>query len=207
MDIQVGVLFDNNPGIQLTQGEDRTIVMTLFSQGYSTPVNLTGAVVGANFPYQGGGNIKRTSGLVAVPTVGVNPNTANSVTLNDHGFVTGDPVTVAAIGSGVLPAGLAPATPYTISVIDLNTFQFLDATGAVVTMTSKGSGSFSIFNANDVVISNASLGQVTLSLRAAMTLFMNAALAQNFQVEFTVGGKTRISVLNALLDVLNQPEP
>lgn len=207
MDIQIGIAFDDKPGLCFNQGEDRSIIMTLYDAEFKTPVNLSvsGTVVGLNLPLQGGGSIKRTSGPVTAQCANVTTTPMNSVLLTDHGFVTGDPVQVAAVGGGTLPGGLAPSTPYLVEVLDLNTFSFTDTSANVIALTSKGVGAFSITNANDVQIITGDLGQVQLNLRSLVTAAVNPAYSQNFQVEYVISGKTRIAILHALLDVDNQP--
>jgi hypothetical protein len=203
--------FDGNPGIQFCQGEDRSILMTLYDQVSGQPVDLaTGSpVVEINLPLNGGGSIKRTTGVVTALCANVSPTPANSVSLTDHGFVTGDPVEVAATGGSTLPGGLTASTPYLINVLDNNDFQFTNpTTGAVISLTSQGSGSFTITNTTpDLAITTGLLGQVTFTLRALVSAAVNAGLAQSFQVSFTISGLTRIVVVQNLLNILNQPVP
>lgn len=208
MDTSIAINFDGQKGIELTQGEDRTILVTFSVQSVTTPIDITGAVVEFNFPRQDGGAVKRTSGVVTFSSdeVVVNPE-LGTVILPDNGLVTGDPVTVAAIGEGVLPSPLTAETNYTINTIDVNTFQFIDSSGNAIIFTDQGTGQFNIINVTDVVITNPTLGQVTLLLRSQVTAAMNAQIAQNFQAQYTLAGKTRINVLFHLLDVLFQPVP
>jgi hypothetical protein len=207
MDPILQVAFDGLPGLQFNQGEDRTILITLVNQTTGIPINLTGSVVGLNLPRQGGGNIKRTSGVVAVPYLGVNINPTNTITLPDHGFVTGDPIQVAAQGGGTLPGGLATLTNYLVVVIDNNTFSLIDTSGNPIVLTTQGTVGFNITNSNDLALVSGDLGQATLNLRALVSADANAALAQNFQFQYTLSSKTRIVVIAAQLDVIAQPDP
>lgn len=199
--------FDGNPGITFTQGESRTIIVTLSSQGTTTPVNLTGSVVDLNLPRQGGGSIKRTSGPVAVAFAEVIIDPSNTIVLPDHGFVTGDTVQVAAQGGGTLPGGLVISTNYLILVIDVNTFQFTDTSGSLITLTSQGTIGFNITDSNDLQVTTPLLGQMTLNLRSLVSADTNAALAQTFQVSYTLAGATRIVLVQNQLDVYAQPVP
>lgn len=212
MDINLGVQFDNSVGLEFVQGEDRSILITLYDVCTLTPVDLTSATVGLNLPLQGGGSIKRTTGPVSIPTSDVtvpSPSGIGFVALTDHGFVTGDPVQVAAVGAGVLPTPLVTAIAYTIQTIDVNSFYFVDAGGNVINLTDQGSGSFDVNNTTDLVINGgtAILGKVTFNLRDLVSEAANALLAQTFQVSYTVGGRIRIAVIQNLLDVLFQPVP
>lgn len=202
-----GVKFDGNLALTFNQGEDRTILITVFDQNTGIPINLTGGVVGLNLPLQGGGSIKRTSGIVSVPYSGVTIAPASTITLADHGFVSGDPIQVAAQGGGSLPSGLMPSTDYLISVIDVNTFQITDTSGNIIALTTQGTVGFTIQNSNDLQIVSGDLGQATLNLRADVSAEVNAALAQTFQFEYVLSGKTRIVVIPYQLDVTAQPVP
>lgn len=207
MDIRVGVSFDGNDGIAFTQGEDRTILIAVYDADTLLPVNLTGGVIGINFPRQGGGSIKRTNGSVIASAQNVNLNPANTVVITDHGLVTGDVVQVAPIGGGTLPAGLAISTNYTIAVVDNNTIGFLTSLGVVVDLTTQGIGTFSLTDAADLVLTTPASGLATLNLRAAVSEDVQPCENQAFQVEYTVSGKTRIAVVKGTLDVQSQPDP
>lgn len=209
MDTSVGVKFDGNQGLSFTQGEDRLVLVTVFDIPSNLPINLTGGQAGINFPLQGGGSVKRlTSGPIVNTSGVVLPAGQNGyIHLPDHGLITGDPIQVAVIGGGVLPTPLAPATPYLIQTIDKDNFYFTDTTGAIVSLTDQGSGSFTITNSTDLQIPAGDLGEIMLNLRALVSAQINAALAQPFQVEITLAGKTRIVPIVGHLDVTAQPVP
>lgn len=208
MDANIKVLFDATPVLQFVQGEDRQINLTLQDENSNLPINLTGAQFGMNLPLQGGGSVKRsTLGPIVLSSQVVVPGGSvpkGYITLPDHGLVTGDPITLVLI-SGSLPAPLTVLTSYLVQTIDVNSFYITDLSGNVISLTSQGSGSFNLVNANDVQVVSGDLGQVTLNLRGLVSQVCNAALAQDFQVQYTLSGKTRILVLQNLLDVLNQP--
>jgi hypothetical protein len=206
MDPLLQVYFDGCPGLQFNQGEDRTITISVINAQTKAPISLAGAIVGFNLPLQGGGNVKRTNGPVSVGFAAVNITPANSFTLPDHGFVTGDPVQVAAQVGGTLPGGLAPATNYLINVIDVNTFQITDTSGNVIPITTQGTIGFAITNSNDLVLVSGDLGQVTFNLRADVSEAVNAALSQNCQFQYTLSNKTRIAIISSQLDVMAQPD-
>jgi hypothetical protein len=209
---QFGVNFGGYSGMRFTQGEALTISIVLFDLWTNLPIDLTDAVVNLNLPLQGGGSIKRTTGPVTINSSQVvvpNPpgTPVGYVNLTDHGFVTGDPVQVAVVGGGTLPTPLAPSTNYLIKTIDVNNFEFTDTSGNAISLTTQGSGQFNINNTTDLVIANATMGQVTLTLRSLVTAAANALLAQNFQIGYSNTSTTRIMVLQNLLDVLFQPVP
>lgn len=200
------VLFDGEPELDFVQGEDRELNMLIRDSRTGLPIDLTGAIVGVNLPRQDGGSIKRTTlgPLVLSTEIVIPAHDPGYVQLPDHGLVTGDPVTLVVV-TGSLPSPLAPSTSYLVKVIDLDSFYITDLNGNVIPLTSQGSGSFNLVNANDVQIETGDLGKVIFALRSPVTQLVNAAIAQDFQVEFTIAGKIRIAVLKNLLDVDQQP--
>lgn len=208
MEVNPLVLFDAAPGLQFVQGEDRQIAVTLTDEETGLPINLTGGQFGINMPLQGGGSVKRsTLGPLILSTQVVVPSGSvpyGYIALTDHGLVTGDPVQ-AAVVSGSLPAPLAALTNYLVKTIDVNNFYITDLSGSIISLTSQGSGSFNLVNSNDVQIVSGDLGQVTFNLRALVSQVCNAAIAQDFQAQYLLSGKTRIIVIKNLLDVQNQP--
>lgn len=203
----IRVLFNANAVLKFVQGEDRQIDITLRDLDSELPVNLTGAQVGVNFPLQGGGSVKRStlgptivSGEVVVP----NSSSPGYINLKDHGLVTGDPVELVII-SGGLPAPLAVATNYLIQVIDTDNFYVCNSSGVVIPLTTQGSGSFNLVNSTDLSVPSGDLGQISLNLRAAVSEVVNVGYAQDFQLQYTIGGEMRILVLKDVLDCILQP--
>lgn len=197
-------------GLGFTQGEFITYTLTFFNPSATAPIDLTDAVVDLNLPLQGGGSIKRTSGPVVVNSSQIEiPNPPATpigiVSFTDHGFVTGDPIMVAPVGAGVLPSPLVISTPYTISVIDVNSFEFADANGVVISLTDQGTGQFNINNTTDLVITTPAFGVCTFVLRSPVSLAANALLAQSFQVGYANALTNRILILRNILDVYFQP--
>lgn len=206
-DANLSVNFDGECDLVFVQGEDRTILVGLTNLTPLLPQNLTGATVGINLPRQGGGSIKRTTGTTEVLAANVAITPGNVCTLVDHGLVTGDPVTLTAAPGGTLPGGLAPATQYLIKVLDNNTFQITDTSGNVIALTTQGTVGFLITNSVDVTLNSGDLGQFTFNLRALVSAAVNAQLAQTCQVQYTLSSKTRIALVENLLDVYVQPVP
>lgn len=202
----VQIAFDGNPGLSFCQGEYRTVLLTFVNKLTGIPINLTGTV-SVNFSQQGGGTVKRSTAGVNIPASQVNITPANTLTLQDHGFVTGDTIQVAAQAGGALPGGLSALTNYLVVAIDLNTFSLTDSSGNAIVLSSQGTIGLVATLQNDVTISNATLGQVSLVLRNQVTAVVNAALAQDFQVGYVNSNEPRIAVIQGQLDVLAQPAP
>lgn len=198
--------------LSFAQGEFVTFSMNFFDLCTLLPLDLTGAVVTLGLPLSGGGSIKRTTGPVPVNSTQIlipNPPATpiGIVSFPDHGFVTGDPVSVAPVGMGVLPSPLAISTPYTISVIDVNSFEFADAVGNIISLTDQGSGQFNITNAVDLTVMTPTFGACQFVLRSPVSQAANPLLAQSFQVGYSNTSTSRIQVLTGLLDVFFQPVP
>lgn len=206
MDPKIGVRFDGSQGLAFVAGEDRTISVAIYDQNVGQPINLTGGAVFVNFPRSGGGTVKRTSAALPIAASAVTTGSPGAIVLNDHGLVTNDAVTFAVV-SGGLPAPLAGATTYLVSVIDNNTFSVTDNTGAAINLTTAGTGTFTVSNGSDISLTTPTAGLVTLTLRYTVTNAIEAGLGQTFEVGYTIGGKTRIQCLPGLLDVTAQPDP
>lgn len=209
MDASLQVQFDAQPGLSFGQGEDRSVTLTLIDTNTATPINLTGGVVQVSLPLSGGGSIKRTNTgplVNAAQVVVAVGSAAGYISLPDHGLVTGDPIQVAVV-SGSLPSPLAVLTNYLVQTIDNNNFYITDTSGNIISLTTQGSGSFNLVNSNDIQITTGDLGKVTFNLRALVSAMVNAGLMQDFQVSYTLSGKTRIAVLSAQLDCTAQPVP
>jgi len=204
-DADLKVTFNNNaPRLSFVQGEDRTVGLVIQDRTTGEPVDLTGASLQVCLPRLGGGTVRRVAGTEVVDTALIQ---GNVFTLTSHGLVTGDTVTAAVQGGGALPAGLLAATPYQVRVIDNNTFA-LQSGGADLTLTSTGSGKFTITNATDLTVDAAVLGHAVLTLSAAVTAAVRDSLAQDLQINvITSTGKKRIAVLKDVLDVWAQTEP
>ena len=201
--------FNNCDQMVFVQGVNLTFSCVLFNPISAQPKDLTGAIIGMNFPRQGGGVIKRTNGPVAIPSAAViipQGGPPGYILLPDHGLVTGDKGELST--SGVLPSPLATLTDYLVLVIDNNSFYFTDLNGAIIDITDQGSGGFAFTNSIDLTLGTAVLGQFNLLLRAPVSLDTNAALAQDFQVSITdSSGVTQILVIQNALDVYAQPNP
>lgn len=203
-----GINFDGKPGMCFVQGEDVSTVITLFTPRVTTPIDLTDTQITLGLPRDGGGTVRRSTAPTGVPFVGFSVG-SQDVVLPDHGFVTGDPVTVAAQVGGTLPAPLAPATTYNILVLDNDTFIFVDASGDEVIMTTQGTIGVDVtITEVSVTVANAVLGQVTLALSARVTAALKAGLAQSLQLQYveSAGAKTVVVVRNQL-DIYAQPFP
>lgn len=202
MDPNIAVTFDGQNSVAFTQGEDRTFLLSFINRTDGAPINITGAVVGVNFPQASGGVVKRLNGPVTLLAADVVP--AAGITRFGHGLVTGDPVVLA---GAALPAPLAAATPYLIKVVDANTFGFAATDGTAIPLTSAGTGTFTMENTADVVLTSATAGLATLNLRSLVTAAIAAGTAQDFQVSVLISGKVRVVVVKNNLDVTRQPDP
>lgn len=202
MDPSIAVTFDGQAGLSFVQGEDRLFGLAFVNRADGAPINLSSSTVGVSFPRAGGGDVKRSSGALALTASMVTP--ATGIAYPDHGLVDGDPVTFAGAS---LPAPLVAATPYLVRVIDNDTFALSDAAGTSITLTTAGSGAFTMTNSSDVTITSAPGGTAALSLRSAVTSAISAGLALDFQVSLTLSGKLRIVVVKDALDVTAQSNP
>jgi len=209
MDTKPTILFDGLPGINLTQGEDRTIAITVTdASNNGLPINMTGAIVDMNLPLLGGGNIHRANfGLLIAPSEISPTGTPPLFTVEDHGFVSFDPVQFSVTSPSVLPGGISASTTYYVQTIDVNTFYLTtDVAGLVpVVLTTVGTGTFAMqVFPSDISVTSGDLGVVALTLRAAVTQVINDGLAQDMQFSYMLSGKTRVVVVPSWLDVMPQ---
>ncbi len=72
------------------------------------------------------------------------PVTPPEITLNSHGFNDGDVIGFSVSLGGAMPAGLTDAAHYLVDNAALNTFEITQMDGSAITLTSTGSGTFSV---------------------------------------------------------------
>lgn len=212
---ELAVKFDSCDQLTFVQGDMRTVSCVLYNPKTSLLGNLAaGAILSFNFPRQGGGSIKRTTGPTQVTPVQVIIPAGNPgyIGLPDNGLVSGDIVQVAANAGGTLPSPLAPSTNYQVLTIDLDSFYLCDATtGAIIALTTQGTKGFSYTQqGTGIVIENQTTnpGQFTLGLQTYWSQLVNAALAQTPQLIYTdPSGNVEIIRIVNLMDVYAQPVP
>ena len=211
MNVNLGVSFDGQPGLSFAQGEDRKIIIRFFNKYTGDPIDITGFQIGVNFPQYLGGTVKRYSGGISFNTTGVTltPAMPTLFTLVNHGLVTGDTLRFATqSGGSSLPTGLLAATNYLVVVTDVNNFTLTDTSANPIICTTVGVGIIQFTLQGDVVITNATLGQTTLTLRNAVSQVIENMYGQDFQAYWVdATNLIRILSLQGLLDVITQPDP
>lgn len=205
LDPKVAVRFDGDSGMSFVAGEDRSISVAYYDARSGQPIDLSGASVYVEFARAGGGVVRRTSGPITIVSSSVTPGAPGAFGATKHGLVTGDPVALTVV-SGALPTPLQAATTYLVNYIDKDRFSLADTSGNPLTVLSAGTGSFALSNGSDFAVSQATAGLCSLVLRAAVTNALETGLGQNFEVGYSLAGKTRIVALEGLLDVYSQPQ-
>lgn len=208
----LAVKFNSCDGLNFVQGDMRVFSGVVYDPKTAQPADLTGSIISLNLPRDSGGSIKRTNAFIAVAQAQVIvPPTAETygyIAQPDHGLVTGD--TLQYQTSGTLPAPLAPTTNYKVQVIDNDNFYVTDTSGVIISLTDQGTvGGFTYKNLVDLVLGTTPvLGQFTFNMRAPVSGATNAALAQDFQVNYTnAAGSIQIILIQKVLDVYPQPVP
>lgn len=202
------VSFSGKSRLAFTQGEDRSLDVTLRNAANYTAMPMDGAQASLHLPRLGGGTVKRRT----APLQGTFDLSASIVMTNfvipGHGFVTHDLVVLGLIAGGALPAPLSTTVTYEVVVQSDDEFGLLTPDGHPVTLDGSISQvTMSIALAQLPVVDQAA-GLVTFLLTANVTANVAGGRGQPIQLNYTdPTGLTRIYVEAHGLDVTPQPLP
>lgn len=193
---------DDEDSLEIVQGEDKSPVFRVMDKDLN-PIDFTGASIVAQFPKADGiGVISRRSANLTFASADVSA-ADDEITLEDHGLVNDDAVTLTT--DDTLPTGLSLATTYYVIVVDKDTFSLAaSAGGSAINITAVGAGTHTVVLSVLALDAVPKLGKFTVTLSDAVTSAMKAGEKQAIEIEYTISGVTRVVQMSKALSVLEQ---
>jgi hypothetical protein len=201
MSNDIVALFNGRPIVQLVQGEDMAIAVSLRSRITQLPFDLTGCGFEIGFVSVDDRVIVRSTEPTMVAISGTVAQ-GDTVTAYAHGLTSGDLVLVA--GSGA-PTPLVAGDSYEITVMDADTFYVLDNTTHLpISFTALAMSAWSVSTAGITLSSPLTSGVVSVVLPANFTANIKAGVGQTFQIETKNSGLVHVYLQDNELDVFAQ---